>query len=281
MVPLITSIPPRMSRVDAAGVEIGPEYQRRCLDSWRAAGFDPISVNSKREPAPEGVAVVMADRDAEHITGRPHVFLADIIAAGARAARDGVFAIANADLIFSPSAGLIRFDRDVLLMNRRIDIADVEQRHGQTWISGFDLFAMHGNASQRITDIGLIFGAPWWDHWLPIIARQAGMRLQQTPPAVYHLNHADRWDWKTWHRLGWQFAANAKPLFVEREFIASHRDAASTGSTVGDAKRLIASAIPSRREAHSRAHLSRIAAANIAYIDAVSFCRTRHSSTGG
>ncbi len=127
MTPLITSIPPRMSRVDASGAEIGPEYQRRCIESWRAAGFDPISVNSVREPAPEGVTVVTVDRDAEHITGRPHVFVSDLIQCGARSVADSgdVFAIANADLIFSPKARLSRFDRDVLLMSRRIDITDV------------------------------------------------------------------------------------------------------------------------------------------------------------
>ncbi len=137
---------------------------------------------------------------------------------------------------------------------------------------------MNEKAARRISDIGLIFGAPWWDHWLPIIAREAGMRLQQTGPQIDHLNHEDRWDWKLWHDLGWQYAAKAKPLIVNRDFYDVHRSAASTGSTIGDAKRMIASVVPSRREAHKRAHLSRIAAANICYIDGVS---SRHSSTAG
>ena len=48
-VPLLTSLPPAIARQDAKGNEIGREYQRRCAESWREAGFLPISVNSAGE----------------------------------------------------------------------------------------------------------------------------------------------------------------------------------------------------------------------------------------
>ncbi len=83
-VPLLTSLPPAIARRDAKGNEIGREYQRRCAESWREAGFLPISVNSAGEvgacpalPAMAqdlGVRVVVVDRDASVITRRPHVF---------------------------------------------------------------------------------------------------------------------------------------------------------------------------------------------------------------
>src|ERR1700730_10574743 len=48
-IPLITSIPPAISRLDAKGVEIGEAYQLACIESWKRAGFEPVSVNSKDE----------------------------------------------------------------------------------------------------------------------------------------------------------------------------------------------------------------------------------------
>jgi len=49
---LFTSIPPRISRLGAdGGTEIGPEYQRHCVQSWVRAGFKVVSVNPPAEAA--------------------------------------------------------------------------------------------------------------------------------------------------------------------------------------------------------------------------------------
>ena len=47
---VITSISPRISRLED-GIEVGPRYQRRCVESWLGAGAHLLSVNPDSELA--------------------------------------------------------------------------------------------------------------------------------------------------------------------------------------------------------------------------------------
>src|SRR3981189_1928829 len=47
---LFTSLPPRTTRI-VSGHDFGLAYQRACIDSWVAAGFDVVSLNSESEIA--------------------------------------------------------------------------------------------------------------------------------------------------------------------------------------------------------------------------------------
>src|SRR6478736_1254729 len=47
-VTLLTSLPPSTTRI-VNGVDFGPAYQRACVDSWIAAGFDVVSLNPESE----------------------------------------------------------------------------------------------------------------------------------------------------------------------------------------------------------------------------------------
>src|SRR5260370_35856984 len=50
MVTLFTSLPPGTTRI-VNGQDFGPAYQRACIDSWIAAGFDVVSLNPESEIA--------------------------------------------------------------------------------------------------------------------------------------------------------------------------------------------------------------------------------------
>ena len=50
MVTLFTSLPPGTTRI-VNGHDFGPAYQRACIDSWIAAGFDVVSLNPESEVA--------------------------------------------------------------------------------------------------------------------------------------------------------------------------------------------------------------------------------------
>src|SRR5262245_21164678 len=93
----ITFVPPRLNRVSKDGADIGEAYQVRCVASWGNEGFDPCSVNSLQEQVGCDIAVKRVDRDASEITGRPHMFFVDLLAAGIEMVGDGPFAIGNAD----------------------------------------------------------------------------------------------------------------------------------------------------------------------------------------
>src|SRR6266850_7857022 len=49
-VTLFTSLPPGTTRI-VNGQDFGPAYQRACIDSWIAAGFDVVSLNPESEIA--------------------------------------------------------------------------------------------------------------------------------------------------------------------------------------------------------------------------------------
>ena len=51
-IPLLTSLPPRMKRLDASGRDIGADYAAACRDSWIASGFRPVTVEEVAAPYP-------------------------------------------------------------------------------------------------------------------------------------------------------------------------------------------------------------------------------------
>lgn len=46
---LITSIPPKISRCGPTGEDVGMEYLRRCVESWRKNGFSVETLNRANE----------------------------------------------------------------------------------------------------------------------------------------------------------------------------------------------------------------------------------------
>lgn len=205
--PLITSIPPRLCRLDANGVDVGDAYQAECIASWERASFEAFSVNSAHEDMRSDLPTVRVHRDASQVTGRPHVFFADLLAAGAEKAVDGRFAIANADLIVKPDLAdaVHRLQPGELLFCRRIDVERVGQTEGSPYYAGFDFFAANVADVTGLRDSQMVFGAPWWDHYLPLMLHMRGCKLRLLEPSVVHLVHSERWDWNLWAALGQKF----------------------------------------------------------------------------
>src|SRR5258708_5032430 len=131
MIPLITSLPPTMSRLGAEGEEIGADYQQRCIESWHRAGFEPISVNSTSESYRHSVRMIPVSRDASSVTGRPNVFLADLIDAASNEAEGGPVVVMNGDLLIRPGTELAAKVLDLrpgeFIFSRRINIDRPDQ----------------------------------------------------------------------------------------------------------------------------------------------------------
>src|SRR5271166_1159277 len=97
---LVTSIPPSIKRLDRGGAEIGSPYRRDCIESWKRAGFLPLSVNSSRERVVADLCrTALVHRDASRVTGRPNVFVADLLSVACEHADGKPFVIVNSDLI--------------------------------------------------------------------------------------------------------------------------------------------------------------------------------------
>lgn len=235
--PLLTSLPPRLSRRGRDGSDTGEAYQRACVASWLRCGFRPVSVNPPDE-IPDlaarfpGVTFVAADTDGRALYGRPVVFLHHLLKQ-AQAEGAPVSAIINADILLAGDAGLAerlaavamggeggrcviahRFDRPW------IDPADPAAGGGEGafYTVGFDLFVLETARAGLFGDDILgadafAMGIPWWDYWLPLRLKLAGVTVARlTDPVVQHLEHDQHWNPRQW-RAGYRLiAAHLKRL---------------------------------------------------------------------
>jgi hypothetical protein len=199
---LFTSIPPRVSRRDRHGAEIGQTYTERCIKSWLDTGHRVVSVNSAEEIAQlrgrfAGVEFQTVERHAAGIVGRPLVYMSDLLRACAGAPED-IAAIINADLhLDAPdrlAALLPRVDAETLIYAERLDVDDLDDpRTAEPYTYGLDCFLFPPAMVTDIADEGFIFGECWWDYWLPIVLAKRGHRavLAGPPPFFRHLQHGD------------------------------------------------------------------------------------------
>ena len=234
---LVTSVPPRIKRLDAQGKDVGSQYQGLCIASWKHAGFAPVSVNSASEIAsfPElsryakemDFSLVSVERNAKHITGKPHVFFADLLKQAVIVSGGGVIAITNADILLGKNDTILEKIRKLgageFIIGQRIDIQDPSELSGELYGFGFDFFAIHASDIELVSnDIGLIFGMPWWDHYLPIALIGRGLKpVAIDEPFAFHLLHTERWNFDLWQSLGTKFIDAMLPkrlAYLEKAF---------------------------------------------------------------
>ena len=275
-IPLITSIPPRMSRLDAKGDEIGEVYQLGCIESWQRSGFEPVSVNSKNEAFRQALRIIRVSRDASAITGRPHVFLADLLAVASIEAHGRPFALMNGDLVLTPTADLAarvaQLRPGEFIFSRRIDIDQPDQREGTPYHSGYDFFAGHANDISGLPEAGMVFGAPWWDQFFPLLMFMQGCRIYQTEPAVLHLNHTERWNWPMWEALGQRFVAEIETCANDITYRSQLENAIKrrTGRLLSDLKYNLWKRLPKNAAGEPSRMLHRVSHVNISFLDQMS-----------
>jgi hypothetical protein len=214
MIPLITSIPPHISRHSPDSREIGTEYARQCIHSWRDSGFEPVTFNAECESVSdlikeEGVRLITVQRDASETFGKPLVYLRDLVTA-AHSLTDGPVAITNADILLDMRDDTRRIVAGIepgqCLIARRLDIREPASRAGSEFTHGYDFLAFHARDITAFSNDDFIIGLPWWDHYLPLHLFLNGLRsLPVHQHFVFHLQHEDRWEFDTWITLGKRF----------------------------------------------------------------------------
>lgn len=233
-IPLFTSLPPQMTRRNKHGEDIGQIYAAACLQSWQDSGFLPVRLNAAAEDLsalnlPAAIARRTLTRDAGAVYGKPLPYFADIIAEMKRHG-DGVVALTNADILLRLDAEDRRACRSLrpgqCIVSNRIDIDTPEDRTGEVFFHGFDFFALHtADLPDRLSD-DLVFGLPWWDHFLPIWLYLSGLeRMQIGTGAVLHLRHDERWDAAQWNALGECFLQILSSHLETRPVAADRRTA--------------------------------------------------------
>jgi hypothetical protein len=183
------------------------EVQKAAVASWRRFGFDVASLNASDEidhlhAEFEGVTFHRAGRDAKESLGRPLVYLDDMLAILARhTGRIG--GVINADIVFSDDAGdvlaeALSLAEDAVLFGHRVDVGRVGMPidpGAQIFLFGYDWFLFRTDQAPRMAGGQMVFGAPWWDIWLPLSARSLGLDIVNVRrPVALHENHVHRWN---------------------------------------------------------------------------------------
>lgn len=224
---LFTSLPPAISRTNAAGEEIGRAYQADCIASWVDAGFAPATINARSEQVPReaGIPQVSVEQDASEITGKSHPYFGDLLSAIA-GQTDGPFALVNADILIPSNAGLaervLSLRPGEMIFTRRIDVSRLGAS-GKPYFWGYDFFAAHSADATALADTRLVFGGPWWDHFFPLAMHLHGCRVTQLEPKIIHLHHNERWDWTMYRKLGDRFMAEIRPMVADGHYAAHLR----------------------------------------------------------
>ncbi len=286
--PIVTSIPPVFSRKDRDGHEIGNDYLARCVQSWRDCGFDPVTVNAEAEElhpliAELGVEVVRVPCDAAAITGRPHVFLSDLLDAARRVSTERVF-IANADIELE----MTNAARDRLAALGPMQAVGVRRRDhdgdkrpsAARYDGGIDLLGAGRDALDGLDTGALIFGMPWWDHYLPLALLWRGAQpVPATGVTAWHLDHEGRWDKRHHIRAGREFLRLLRETPAEMRKDPWVNDHVAALSRIGRGQygdtvqrrimaRLLAQLLPGSR-AHIRRVLRAASQSNTALLDRI------------
>jgi hypothetical protein len=178
------------------------DVQRKAVQSWQALGFDILSFNRAAEIGPlreafPGVAFHDPGRDAQDVTGKPLIYLADILA-HVRQLGPGPFGIVNADIILEAPEGFRERMREhatgSLAVATRVEIDNLDTREGRRNLWGFDAMFLDAAVAARFTDCGFCLGMPFWDYWMPMTAALHGLPYKQNSNDVaFHQKHAEAW----------------------------------------------------------------------------------------
>ena len=212
--PIVTSIPPFFSRKNANGQEIGNAHLAACIESWRACGFEPVTVNAETEALhplikEHDVKVLRVPRDASEFTGRPHVFLNDLLGAALSLPTERIFII-NADIELEMNEKAIQrlgaLGPTQAVGVRRRDYSGDKTKADAPYDGGIDLLGAGREALANIDCGQLIYGMPWWDHYLPLMLLWKDTEfLPGSGVNIWHLVHEGRWNKKQYIRSGQEF----------------------------------------------------------------------------
>lgn len=218
---LASSIPPRLR-----GAPLDPtakdSLQLRTLNSWRQAGFVPISIHTRAELAAQPCHAAMLERSGVAVLevrqpdALPLPNLLASLEALVAAHPFALLAITNADILFAPGSALTQALKNLephqALVSRRTNVAaDADASAtptGSRDVYGFDFFALHASSLRRALPLipeGLVFGRPWWGLFLPLALLAAGLELRDPGAHLFlHPHHQERWSADHWLRFGQQ-----------------------------------------------------------------------------
>jgi hypothetical protein len=255
-----------MRRTDADGNDIGAAYQAECIQSWIDSGFEPISINSLDEPQIHPVRTIRIKRDSFAKTNRKVVFLQDFLDTISQYSAGHPYVILNADIclpgnndLYARSSAIYRGQ---FLISRRLE-------NNIPYLYGYDVFVGHADDLLSVGPNELVFGLPWWDHFLPLALWAAGCKVSQIQPFATHFPHEDRWNPDLWVQFGRIFLREIKVRNADLNYLANLNKALSqnTGSALSKLLLACRKAIPRYTRQEMVHQLHRVSALNLSTLD--------------
>jgi hypothetical protein len=191
--------------------------QRSNVESWKAAGFEVISVNGAAEAealksAYPDVRIVIAEKTAERVARKPVPHIHDLLKALRERCTEQslpldqcIVGIINADIYLRAVPALAKILRaqtpGALVLGPRVDVNDASAFSSysptgdETYSVGYDYFVMSGELLDDFAESPFAMGMPFWDYWLPLVALLNGRTLRSlNAPVALHVHHDTEWD---------------------------------------------------------------------------------------
>jgi hypothetical protein len=215
-----------MRRGTTASEEEGAAYQRACIQSWRNAGGQVVSVNNAAEIAlleqsfPD-VEFVMSSAGQSGANPKGLPSISELLEVGCARPAGSVFAITNSDVAF-------RGDSDVLqsiftagqggcVYANRYEWAPTSSEPGLPYLYGYDLFVVENTLVSPIEMADFCIGAPWWDYlFLYLLAARDAPLTVVGSPVISHSTHDQQWKFESW-RHGLALVAKRIRRLTEEE----------------------------------------------------------------
>ena len=198
------------------------DHQYSCLKGWMEQGFEVVSINTKEELRKIISAVrrfsridfVQAHRSADHI-GKPLVYIDDVISHITTSPKDWV-GIVNSDIMPSDDASRVILEkygeslsRGSMVYSRRTDINILPNGRisdKSKFAFGFDMFFSIAGSMMTVGRSHLVFGAPWWDYWLPLNYCVNGIHVSEIMEEIgFHIRHDTNWSEEAYKSCGIEF----------------------------------------------------------------------------
>ncbi len=186
---IVTSISPK-----------NPSFQVDAMGSWTELGYPLYSFNSVEEreilekqiPIP----IINVGRTAKEQFKKPLIFIDSFLEYFRNDPTLTHLIIVNSDIFlsdpnrFKQIINSVEFD---LIFGRRLDVDSLESTAGELF-DGFDYFVLSKQAAALYPASKFCMGAPWWDHWMPLIQLAHGKRTYMCEePIALHLKHEMKW----------------------------------------------------------------------------------------
>ncbi|MCJ2142955.1 hypothetical protein [Methylobacterium sp. E-066] len=223
---LATSLVPNPTRRIVGGREIGHLNQHRCIESWRASGFQVLSVNAADEAeavraAYPDVPIIAAERDARSVCGRPVIPVSEMIRALQTA---GVTwgGITSADLRVADPTSLRSIADEALEAGRAVLLSRANIAHpcddaGSLDPNGPAAVLFDVGLAARLNIEPFAVGLPGWGRALAIALLVANSQaICPAGAALLHLDHprlaGEDLDWSFFEAFRTRFSSELELL---------------------------------------------------------------------